>query len=228
MTVEVEAETAGAEAGAVTPSERPFMRGRLHEWSFFMSLPMGVALVATAAGALPKFAAIVYAASLAALFGTSALYHRITWSPRARAVMRRLDHSMIFVLIAGTYTPFCLLVLHGAWGYAVLATVWAGAVTGILLKTLAYDRTQKVGAALYIILGWVVVLALPKIVGGMSVPNIVLLATGGVLYTVGAVILFRRRPDPSPRIFGYHEIFHSMVLGAGLCHYVAVLGIVSR
>lgn len=211
-----------------TPAQRPFMRGRLHEWGFFMSLPMGVALVATAAGAMSKFAAIVYAASLAALFGTSALYHRITWSPRARAVMRRLDHSMIFILIAGTYTPLCLIVLHGTWAHVVLATVWTGAIAGILLKTLAYDRTQKIGGALYIGLGWVVVIALPQILGGMSSVGIALLVTGGVLYTLGAFVLFRRFPNPSPRIFGYHEVFHSMVLGAGICHYVAVLGVVSR
>lgn len=135
---------------------------------------------------------------------------------------------MIFVLIAGTYTPFCLLVLHGAWAYVVLATVWTGAIAGILLKTLAYERTQKIGGALYIVLGWVVVIAMPQIVGGMSALGVVLLATGGVLYTVGAVILFTRRPNPSPRIFGYHEIFHSMVLGAGICHYVAVLGVIGR
>lgn len=220
--------TVEADTDPRAPDERPLMRGRLHEWAFFMSLPMGVVLVATAAGAVSRVAAIVYALSLAALFGTSATYHRITWSPRARAVMRRLDHSMIFVLIAGTYTPFCLLVLHGAWSYAVLATVWAGAIAGILLKTLAWERTQKIGAALYIGLGWVVIVALPQILGGMSATGVTLLATGGVLYTVGAVVLFRRYPDPAPRIFGYHEIFHSMVLGAGLCHYVAVLGVIGR
>lgn len=220
--------TAESETDLVAADERPFMRGRLHEWAFFMSLPMGVALVATAAGAVSRVAATVYALSLAALFGTSATYHRITWSPRARAVMRRLDHSMIFVLIAGTYTPFCLIVLHGAWAYAVLATVWAGAISGILLKTLAYERTQKIGGALYIVLGWVVIIALPQIVGGMSTTGVALLAIGGVLYTAGAVVLFRRRPDPSPRIFGYHEIFHSMVVGAGICHYVAILGVISR
>lgn len=217
-----------AETGAAAASVRPFMRGRLHEWAFFMSLPMGVVLVATAAGAVSRVAAAVYAFSLAALFGTSATYHRITWSPRARAVMRRLDHSMIFVLIAGTYTPFCLLVLHGVWAYAVLATVWIGAITGILLKTLAWERTQKIGAALYIVLGWVVIVALPQILGGMSTTGVTLLVIGGVLYTAGAVVLFRRYPDPAPRVFGYHEIFHSMVLGAGLCHYMAVLGVISR
>lgn len=206
--------------------EFPRLRGRLHQVAFFVAVPAGVALVAAAPSALARLAAAIYAVSLAGLYGTSALYHRLPWSPRARRWMRRLDHSMIFVLIAGTYTPFSLLVLTGAWRVALLSVVWAGAAVGIALKMVRIDGLKAVTATLYIGLGWMVVVASPQILRGLSPVGTVLLVAGGLLYTLGAIVFASRRPDPSPAVFGYHEVWHSMVIGGSLCHFLAVLLVV--
>jgi hemolysin III len=176
-----------------------------------------VAAIAAAAGALSRVAASVYAVSLAGLYGVSSLYHRLHWSPRAMIRMRRLDHSMIFVLIAGSYTPFALLVLHGAWSVTVLALAWAGAISGITIKILSIDRLRVLGGAMYIVLGWLVIIALPQIVHGLSPVGV------SLLFTSGAVVLWRRWPDPSPKWFGYHEVWHAMVVAASMCHYAAIM-----
>jgi hemolysin III len=204
----------------------PRFRGRLHQAAFFVAVPAGVALVIAAPTALSRAAAAIYALSLAGLYGTSALYHRMPWSPRARGWMKRLDHSMIFVLIAGTYTPFSLLVLSGAWRAVVLSVVWAGAAVGIVLKMVRIDGLEALSATLYIGLGWMVVVAWPQMVRGLPPAAVALLATGGILYTTGAIVLATRRPDPSPAVFGYHEVWHAMVVGASLCHFAAVLLVV--
>jgi hemolysin III len=201
---------------------KPRFRGRLHQIAFFFAIPQGIALVATAVGFAARLAAAVYALSLAGLYGVSALYHRLRWTPRALARMRRLDHSMIFLLIAGTYTPVSLLVLHGVWSIALLGVVWAGAVAGVLLKVLGMERTRKITGALYIVLGWTAVLAAPWFVTRMSPAVLSLIVAGGILYTLGAIVLLRRRPDPNPAVFGYHEIWHVAVVAAGLCHYAAI------
>ena len=157
------------------------------------------------------------------LFGSSALYHRINWkSVRARQWMRRLDHSMIFVLIAGTYTPFCLLVLEGSLATAILIAVWAGAAAGIVLKLLWVDAPKWLAASIYVVLGWVAVVTAPQMIDGLGVGGALLVAGGGVLYTVGAVVYALRRPDPRPRVFGYHEIFHLLVIVACALQYVAI------
>jgi hemolysin III len=166
--------------------------------------------------------------SLACLYGSSALYHRLKWSPRALIRMRRLDHSMIFVLIAGSYTPFSLLVLHGAWSVTILALAWAGAIAGIAIKVLSIDRLRVLGGTMYIALGWLVIIALPQLVHGLSTTALALFFTGGVLYTSGAVVLWRRWPDPSPKWFGYHEVWHSMVIAASFCHYAAIMILLTR
>ena len=207
---------------AAVAEQKPKLRGRLHQIAFFLSIPQGVAAIATAAGAVSRVAASIYAVSLAGLFGGSALYHRLQWSPRALARMRRLDHSLIYVLIAGSYTPFALLVLHGAWSVAILALAWAGAVAGIAIKILSIDRLRVLGSAMYIVLGWLVIIALPQIVHGLSPTGIALLFAGGVLYTSGATVLWRRWPDPNPAWFGYHEVWHSMVVAASVLHYVLI------
>jgi hemolysin III len=199
------------------------MRGRLHEVAFFVSIPAGVALVALADTGKARFAAAMFAVGLAGVFGASAAYHRVAWSAPALRRMKRLDHSMIFILIAGTYTPLCLLALNGAWSVAMLATVWAGAITGIVLKQVDVDGMRRLSGFLYIALGWVSIVALPQLFRNMSVTGSVLVVAGGLLYTLGAIVFATKRPDPNPAVFGYHEIWHAFTAGAGLCHYAAVL-----
>ena len=199
------------------------MRGRLHEVAFFVSIPAGVALVALADTGKARFAAAVFAVGLAGVFGASAAYHRVAWSAPALRRMKRLDHSMIFILIAGTYTPLCLLALDGVWGVAMLATVWAGAITGIVLKQVDIDGMKRLSGFLYIALGWVSIVVLPQLFRNMSVTGSVLVVAGGLLYTLGAIVFATKRPDPNPAVFGYHEIWHAFTAGAGLCHYAAVL-----
>jgi hemolysin III len=205
---------------------KPRLRGRLHQIAFFVAVPAGVALVAAAPTARTRVATLVYALSLAGLYGTSAAYHRLPWSPRARQWMKRLDHSMIFLLIAGTYTPFALLVLEPPWSWVILGLVWIGAVTGIVLKMARIDGFVAIGATLYVSLGWLAVVTMPQILKGLEGWATVLLLVGGILYTTGAIVLARKRPDPAPATFGYHEIFHSFVVGGSACHYAVVLLVV--
>jgi len=204
----------------------PTWRGRLHQIAFFVAIPAGIALVALARGTSARVVAAVYAVSLVGLYGTSATYHRLARSPRARLWMKRLDHSMIFVLIAGTVTPVAVLVVGPPWSVVLLGVVWGGAALGIALKMFVIDGFRVLTGTLYIVLGWVAVLTLPQLVRGLSIASLVLVVAGGVLYTVGAVVLLRKRPDPSPSTFGYHEVWHSMVVAGSACHYVAVLLIV--
>ena len=210
----------------VVMGAKPRWRGVLHEIAFFLSIPQGIALVVAGAGWLSRFATVVYALSLSGLYGVSSAYHRRKWSPRALVRMQRLDHSMIFVLIAGTYTALCLLVLHHVWAYVVLGLVWAGALTGIVMKVFGMERTRHITAALYIVLGWLAVLIAPVLVTHVAAPVLALIAAGGVLYTLGAIVLLRRRPDPSPLVFGYHEVWHVMVVVAAACHYAAIFLVV--
>jgi hemolysin III len=203
--------------------ERPRFRGVTHKYAFYASLITGAVLLLVAPTRKAGAAAAIYAASVSALFGTSALYHRITWKPSARRWMRRLDHSMIFVLIAGTYTPFALLVLHGTLAHVVLAVVWGGALLGIVLKLVWIDAPKWLIAAVYLALGWVGVVTIPQVASRAGAGAVSLLVVGGLLYTVGAVIYALRRPDPSPKVFGYHEIFHLLVIAAAATHYAAVV-----
>jgi hemolysin III len=201
---------------------KPRLRGVSHEYAFFVSIACGVALIAAASDAHARLAASIYAAAVTALLGTSALYHRVTWRPRARRWMRRLDHSMIFVLIAGTYTPVCLLALHGSLARAVLIVVWAGALGGVIFKLLWIDAPKWVLAFVYVALGWVsaaIFGQLPAAVGWLGVAG---LAGGGLLYTVGAVVYASGRPNPWPKVFGYHEVFHALVLAAAALHYAVI------
>jgi hemolysin III len=199
------------------------MRGTLHQIAFFVSVPAGIALIVLANTGKARFAAVVFATGLAGVFGASAAYHRVAWSVPARKRMKRLDHSMIFVLIAGTYTPLCLLALSGAWSVVMLATVWAGAITGIVMKQFNVDGLRRVSGFLYITLGWISIVTLPQLFHTMSVAAFTLVVVGGLLYTVGAIVFAVKRPDPNPAVFGYHEIWHAFTAGAGLCHYSAVL-----
>jgi hemolysin III len=202
---------------------KPRLRGVSHQWAFFVSLVLGLALVLAANGGRETAATAIYAASVAALLGTSALYHRTNWAREsARRWMRRADHSMIFVLIAGTYTPFSLLVLHGAMATAILVAVWSGAAAGIILQLAWVDAPEWLQALVYVLLGWVAIAAVPGLISGIGLFATLLLATGGLLYTVGAVVYALKRPDPAPTVFGYHEIFHVFVLLAATLQYAVI------
>jgi hemolysin III len=207
----------------IAPDPRPRLRGVSHQWAFLFSLVAGGVLVLTAPGGEATAAAAIYAVSVAGLFGTSALYHRVTWpSPVARRWMRRLDHSMIFLLIAGTYTPFALLVLEGTLATVILVVVWAGALAGIVLKLVWIDAPKPLVAVLYVVLGWVAVAAFPDLLDKLGVTNTVLVAAGGLLYTAGAVVYALGRPNPAPTVFGYHEIFHALVIAAAALQYAVI------
>jgi hemolysin III len=156
------------------------------------------------------------------MFGASALYHRITWSPARRRLMRRLDHAMVYGLIAGTYTPFGLLVLHGSWRIVVLAIVWSGAAAAVVLKLVWIDGPKWLGAVIGIALGWVGVVVSPQLIDAVGISGMGLLLGGGVAYTLGAIVYAIRRPDPLPAVFGYHEIFHALVVAAVGLQYSVV------
>lgn len=198
---------------------KPKWRGRIHQIAFFVAVPAGVALVTLAEGSLARTAAAVYALSLVAVFGASAAYHRGNWSPPAFRRMKQLDHSMIFVMIAGSYTPISLLVLDGVWSAVILSVVWAGAAIGITLKLARIDGLPLITGVLYMALGWLALVALPQIVRGLSAPATALLVAGGLLYTAGAIVFASKRPDPKPAMFGYHEIWHAAMVAAAACHY---------
>jgi hemolysin III len=202
---------------------KPRLRGVSHQWAFFVSCAIGAALVVAAPAGTPRLAAAVYALSVSALFGVSALYHRISWaSAAARRWMRRLDHSAIFLLIAGTYTPFALLVLEGRIATVILVVVWAGALGGILLKLVWIDAPKLITAIVYVALGWVAVAAFPDLLEELGVTGTALVAAGGLLYTAGALVYALRRPDPVPSVFGYHEVFHALVIIAAALQYAVV------
>jgi hemolysin III len=215
-----EAKTAAEDLIART---KPRLRGVTHEWAFFISLVAGAGLIAAAPSGQSRLAMAIYAASLSGLFGTSALYHRVNWRrPEIRRWMRRLDHSMIFLLIAGTVTPFALLVMSGPLADALLIAVWAGAFAGIVVELVWVDAPKWVSTIVYLAVGWIGLLGFPAIVVAAGVGAGALIAAGGVLYTAGAVIYARQRPDPNPAVFGYHEIFHVLVLAAAAAHFAAV------
>jgi len=208
---------------AVIAPPKPRFRGRIHQVAFFVSLPAGVVLILLANGPAAIAVAGVYAVSLAAVFGSSAVYHRGQWNERARRWLKRLDHSMIYVLIAASYTPVAALVLGGPWEVVLLSVIWAGAVVGVTLKMARPDGLSVVSAVLYIVLGWLAIVALPQLAREMTVAELVLLLAGGMLYTAGAIVFATRRPDPSPSIFGYHEVWHSFMVAAAACHYAMIL-----
>ena len=202
--------------------QRPKFRGHLHTWTAAMAIPASIFLILAARPAAARVGASIYAASVLALFGTSAAYHRLTHTVRSRQIMRRLDHSMIFVLIAGTYTPICLLALPLAWGIPVLSVVWAGAALGVVLKTAAFDRFLILRHALYPILGWTAIVAMPVLYQRLTTTQFVFMIAGGLMYTTGIPVLLRKRPDPWPMTFGYHEVWHVFTVVAGVCHFVLI------
>ena len=213
---------ADAAIGVAQKLSKPRLRGVSHQWAFFVSLITGAALIVAAQGGREVVAASIYAFSLSALLGTSALYHRVTWNDGQRRWMRRLDHTMIFVLIAGTYTPFALLVMEGTLAEVVLVGVWALAVGGAILNLAWWDAPKWFTSLVYISTGWVAIVALPQLWEAMGPVGVGLIALGGLLYTAGAVVYATKRPDPSPEVFGYHEIFHLFVIAAAAVQYAAI------
>jgi hemolysin III len=202
---------------------KPKLRGVTHEYAFFVSLFLGAGLILLAEGTRATLAVGVYAASLSALFGVSALYHRVNWRrPSARRWMRRLDHTMIFFLIAGTVTPFAVLVLEPPLATALLVAVWAGAAAGTVVELIWIDSPKWVSASVYIAVGLIGAAGFPAIVVEAGIAAGALIALGGALYATGAVIYAAQRPDPSPRVFGYHEVFHVLVIAAAAAHFAAV------
>ncbi|MET8201630.1 PAQR family membrane homeostasis protein TrhA [Micromonospora taraxaci] len=204
---------------------KPRMRGWLHTYAFFVALVCGIVLCSIAAtrpGWAPLVSCLIYSLTVCGLFGTSALYHRRVWSERGYQVMRRMDHSMIFVFIAGTYTPLCVMLLAPRPATVMLALVWGGALAGVALKVVWPHAPRWVSAPLYLALGWVAVAMLPEILHGGGVAALVLLIVGGAIYSIGAVFYALRRPNPWPTVFGHHEFFHASTLLAALCHHIAI------
>ena len=201
----------------------PLLRGVFHLWAFVGAIVAGIALVVLADGAVEVASSWIYATALAAMFGASALYHRFPWKTTARRLWaRRLDHSMIFVFIAGTYTPFAILCFSGTTQWLVLVTVWAGAALGLALELVWIDSPRWLTAIAYLAVGWVGILAVPQMFSGIGIPGAVLVMVGGGLYTLGAVIYAAKWPNPFPRTLGFHEIFHLLVVAAAVTQFVAV------
>ena len=200
----------------------PRLRGVIHAYAVFFAVVAAATLTVSADSGRARVAAVIYGAGLCGLFAVSATYHRWRWDPRYKTMLRRADHSMIFVFIAASYTPIALLVLDAPLAGVVLVSAWAGAVAGVVFSLGWIDAPRGWSAGAYIALGWVIVLAAPQLVGGIGAGPALLFLLGGALYSVGAVVYARQHPDPWPATFGYHEVFHTLVVAAALCHWVAI------
>jgi len=208
-------------------AERPRWRGVMHSWAFWAAIPAGVVLILLADSAAARAATAIYVGSLLLVFGTSASYHRLAHSYRARMVMQRLDHSMIYVLIAGTYAPICLVALPPAWGIPLLSVVGGLGILGIVIKLTDVRSLRWLGYALYLAMGWAAVFATPTIAGHVGSLPLLLVVAGGIAYTVGVPVLLLRRPDPWPTVFGYHEVWHGFTIVAAVLHFGAVAMVVT-
>ncbi len=202
--------------------QAPRLRGVLHAVTFPLAIVAGITLVILAPTPLARLAAAVYAAASALLFGVSAAYHRGPWRGRARDVLHRLDHANIYLIIAGTYTPLALLALRGDTRIAVLAVIWVGAAAGVGFRVAWLRAPRWLYTGLYVVLGWTAVFVLPQLLRGGGVAALVLVLSGGVLYSLGGLVYGTRRPDPSPRWFGFHEVFHACTVAAYILQYIAV------
>lgn len=208
-------------------AERPTWRGRMHAWTFVAAVPSGIVLITMADSPARRTAASIYIATLLLVFGTSAAYHRLATGERARRVMQRLDHSMIYLLITGTYVPVCIVALPRSWGIPMLATVGGLAVLGMAIKLTGYRRAQWLAYALYPVMGWALLVATPVLVDHLTATQLVLIALGGVAYTVGFPVLLVRRPNPWPTTFGYHEVWHVFTVVAAGLHFAAVASVLA-
>lgn len=208
----------------ILDERRPLLRGYFHLAAALAAVAGAVGLVLLADSPRAYVGGAVFAVSLTALYTISGTYHAISWGRRARAVLKRLDHAMIFVLIAGTYTPICLLAASDAWGLSLLAIVWSIAGMGIVLKVTWPDAPRWLGVGLYLATGWIALVAATELADWFALAPLLLLAGGGLLYSAGGVIYALRRPDPFPRVFGYHEVFHLFVIAGSVLHYSLVAG----
>ena len=203
------------------PLVKPKLRGVFHEVAFYAAAAVGVILIVTAEPGRARTAGAIFASCVAFCFGASAIYHRPTWQPRARSWFARLDHAGVYLLIAGTYAPFGLIVMSKGWAVPVLAVVWGGALLAIMLKLFWVQAPKWLSAAIGLSLGWVAAAAFSQLLK-LPMTALLLVATGGLLYTAGAIVYARRRPNPYPAVFGYHELFHVLTIAAAACQYVAV------
>ena len=202
----------------------PILRGVSHFWAFWCALAATIPLVALAPSGAARGAALVYGAGMCVLFAGSAAYHRFKCGPRLRRLLCRIDHSAIFVFIAASYTPVALLVLDGPTGWTLFAAAWAGALAGVTLSLVWIGAPRVLFAATYVALGWLALMAMPELISRLPVTPLILMGAGGLLYTVGAVVYALRRPDPWPDVFGFHEVFHALVIAAAALHFVAMAG----
>ena len=202
----------------------PILRGVSHFWAFWCALAATIPLVALAPSGAARGAAVVYGAGMCILFAGSAAFHRWPCGPRLRSLLCRIDHSAIFVFIAASYTPVALLVLDGPTGWTLFGAAWAGALAGVALSLLWIGAPRVLFAATYVALGWLALMAMPELISRLSAAPLVLIGSGGILYTIGAVVYATRRPDPWPRVFGFHEVFHALVIAAAALHFVAMAG----
>lgn len=212
------------EPESAEPAASPRLRGVLHAYAFWLALVGAAVLVALAPTGRALLAALVYGIGLCALFAVSATYHRWRFDPRFKPLLRRLDHATIFVFIAGSYTPVALLVLHGKLATVVLAGVWGGALAGVVFSVAWIDAPRWLQAATYVAIGWAALAAGPQLVDGIGVAGAALFAAGGLLYSIGAVTYATKRPDPWPQTFGFHEVFHALVVAAAIVHFLAIAG----
>ncbi len=202
----------------------PILRGVLHQWAFCVALAAAVVLVAVAPDGVPRLAALIYGGGLCLMLAASALYHRLKCSPRVRMWLCRIDHSAIYVFLAASYTPVGLLLLEGPVRWIVLGSVWGGCLAGVALSVAWVTAPRILFALSYLALGWVIVLAFPQLTKTLDATPLLLFAVGGLLYSIGAAVYATRRPNPWPRTFGFHEIFHALVVAAALVHFVAMAG----
>jgi hemolysin III len=214
-------------ASGSLPDERPRLRGVSHTWAFVASIPAGLALLVAADSAEARLGAAIFGGAVAAMFGVSALYHRVNWTPHRRRWMRRLDHAAIYGLIAGTYAPFGLVALDGAWQVGVLATVWGGSLAAFALNLAWREGPKWTAAATAVGLGWVAIVAAPELARNAGLAPLLLAVAGGLLYSAGALVYVLRRPNPVPSHFAYHEVFHALVTAAVALQYAAVALVVS-
>jgi hemolysin III len=206
---------------------KPLLRGWSHVVAFIAVAVLGIVMLSMASASPgEQVLLVIYLAGTLLMFGVSSLYHRFRWQPRALSVIRRLDHSMIFLAIAGANTPIAAMALDGWQRPAVLATVWVGAFIGVALEWVPYEVPRPLFTAIYVIVGWSAALALPQLYRGLGPTGFGLVLGGGVLYTIGALVYALKRPDPWPTVFGYHEVFHLFTVAGAGCHLAAIAFIV--